>query len=135
MSKEEDFSKTTDHELPISNIRVAIVGSREFKDYELLKSTMIGFAKDYGKPTSVVSGGARGADKLGEKWARENKIDLTLFKPDWSTGKHAGLDRNHDIVREATHVVAFPSKNSRGTFHTIKLAKQRKLPVLEIRWD
>ena len=117
------------------NIRLAIVGSREFTDYDLLCNTMKDFIAKHGMPSSIVSGGARGADTLAERWAKENDVGVIIFKPDWSKGKGAALERNFDIVGNCTHMIAFPSKNSRGTWHSIGIAKQMGINVIEICYD
>lgn len=66
---------------------------------------------------------------MAELYASENKIPIKIYNPDWKKyGKKAGILRNTDIVNAATHILAFPSKKSIGTFDTIKKAeKQKKL--------
>lgn len=39
----------------------------------------------HGMPELVVSGGAKGADTLGEQWARKHKIKVLILKPDWKS--------------------------------------------------
>ncbi len=104
-------------------IRLAIVGGREFSDYELLKSSLKQLQKDR-TVIQVVSGGARGADTLGERWADENGIDKKIFPAQWDRyGKHAGFIRNKDIVRNCDEVIAFWDGKSRGTADTIATAR------------
>jgi hypothetical protein len=95
------------------------------------------FVKEHGMPNAVVSGGAAGADTMGEKWARSNNVkDIRIYKPDWRKyGKKAGILRNKDIINDATHVVAFPSVESKGTFHSIRLAKDQGKKVIEVLYD
>ena len=104
---------------------LAIVGSREFKDYTLFLLILDKFIDTYGTPDKVVSGGARGADKFAEMWAEDNKVPIEVFKPNWNIGKHAGLLRNTDIINACTHVLAFPSKNGTGTQDSIRKAKEQ----------
>lgn len=74
-------------------------------------------------PVLVITGGARGADALGESWAREHKIPLQILKPDYETyGKTAPLLRNTDIVKECTHLLAFPHADGSGTQDAIRKA-------------
>ena len=55
-------------------MKLAIIGSRDFLDYELLNQELKNY-KD--KITLVVSGGAKGADTLGEKWAIDsNQVNI-----------------------------------------------------------
>lgn len=109
---------------------VAIVGSRDFADRALLDATMDAFVREHGAPTGVVSGGARGADTLGQRWAQARGVPCTVLAPEWAKhGRSAGFRRSADIVAAATHVVAFPHPRGSGTQHTVELARRRGLPV------
>ena len=61
-------------------MKLGIIGSRIFSDYEYLESKLEGIEKHV---TCVVSGGALGADFLGEKWARSKGIETKIIYPDW----------------------------------------------------
>ena len=52
-------------------MKLAIIGSRTFNNYELLCDHL---EEHLNTTTMVVSGAARGADSMGEKWAKENGI-------------------------------------------------------------
>jgi predicted Rossmann fold nucleotide-binding protein DprA/Smf involved in DNA uptake len=68
-------------------MKVAVIGGRDFKDYELVKKTLSKLTI-----TVIVSGGALGADLLAERYADENNIPKKIFLPDWKTyGKIAGF--------------------------------------------
>ena len=59
--------------------------------------------------TEVVSGGAAGADKCGEEWARRNNLSIRVFPADWkSFGKRAGPIRNRQMAKYADALVLFP---------------------------
>lgn len=108
-------------------MKTAVVGSRIFADYNKL-AAYLDTIKD--KITLIVSGGAKGADSLGERWAYKNSIPTLIFKPDWSKyGKGAGFIRNEDIVKNSDMILAFWDGKSKGTEHTINLAKQYNKPV------
>ena len=101
---------------------VAVVGGRDFTDYERM-AKILNTVKY--KVSSFVSGGAKGADQLAERYATINRLDIKIFKPDWDTyGKKAGFLRNQHIVKEADVVIAFWNGISKGTRHTIELAKE-----------
>lgn len=106
-------------------MKLAIVGSRHFNDKVAFEKVMTDHVAKHGMPELVVSGGAKGADTLGEQWARKHKIKVLILKPDWKKhGDRAGLIRNHDIVKECNYMIAFPSKsNGSGTQHSISIAK------------
>lgn len=103
------------------DVSLAVVGSRNFSNYNLLKSEL-----DNLRISKIISGGARGADSLAEVYARKNKIELKVFPADWNRhGRRAGYLRNKEIVEECTHLIAFWDGKSRGTAHSIKSAKER----------
>jgi hypothetical protein len=112
-------------------MKCAIIGSRTFNDYELMKTFINSLKLDENLIISeIISGGAKGADKLGEKYALENKIEKTIFLPDWNTyGKSAGFIRNHDIINTSDIVIAFWDKISKGTKHSIDLATKLKKKI------
>ena len=56
--------------------KVIIAGSRSFNDYTLLKTEL---DKLFVEPFIVVSGGAKGADSLGERWAEEYNASVKIF--------------------------------------------------------
>lgn len=118
-------------------VKLAIVGSRDFKDWFLLCRVLEPYLKlSQSRKVEwwieeVVSGGARGADSLGAKWAKNNDIRLHVFEADWEThGKSAGLVRNTSIAERADVCVAFWDMRSRGTADTIDKFRQRGKSVI-----
>lgn len=107
-------------------MKVIIAGSRDIEDYELIDVAVreSGFTV-----TEVVSGTARGVDKLGEQWAEEYNIPIKRFKPDWSIGRSAGIIRNTEMVAYADALIAIWDGYSRDTKHMIDYAKSRGLMV------
>lgn len=109
-------------------MKLAIIGTRTFNDYEVFKETLDHYLKKKDiKPTRIISGGADGVDSMAVRWAKENNILTTIYLPDWKThGKAAGPLRNTLIVKEANGVIAFWNKVSRGTQDSINKAKEQK---------
>ena len=105
-------------------MKIGVIGSRGFNDYELLSEILREF-----QPTMIVSGGAKGADKLAEKWATENNIPTNIFLPDWSKGKGAAAIRNKSIVNNSELIIAFWDGESKGTNMTINIAERSNVPV------
>lgn len=100
-------------------MKTIIAGSRGFNDYDLLCQTC-----DDIEITEVVSGTARGADKLGERYARERNIPVKQFPADWDNlGKRAGYIRNSDMAKYADACVVFWDGVSKGTAHMIVLSR------------
>ena len=109
-------------------MKVAVIGSRTFNDYELLRQTLSKL-----EITLVVSGGAKGADSLGEEYANANNIPTKIFLPDWDKyGKSAGMLRNSDIINEAEIIVAFWDGESKGCKDAIAKANKLNKKVLII---
>jgi SLOG family YspA-like protein len=106
-------------------MRVIIAGSRSITDFEVVKAAIkkAGFFID-----TVVSGGAVGVDKLGEKWALENATPIKRFLPDWEThGKAAGPIRNSEMVKYAEAAIICWDGISKGSKDTInKMQKAGK---------
>lgn len=109
-------------------MKIIIAGSRDFNDYTLVKST-INIISAKVDNIEIVSGGARGADSLGEKYAYEHCLNLKIFPADWSLGKKAGYLRNKQMAEYADALIAFWDGQSKGTKHMIDLAKQMNLKI------
>lgn len=101
-------------------MKVIIAGGRDFDSYELLAKTM----KEINNVTEIVCGKARGADTLGEQWAKENNIPVTYFPALWNLGRDAGIKRNHQMGDYADYLVAFWDGESRGTKDMIDYMKR-----------
>ena len=107
----------------VLNMNVAIIGSREFDDYELLKKKCDYMLQNIQCPT-IISGGAKGCDRLAERYANENNFPLIIHKPNWDLdGRGAGMKRNIVMLKDCSHVIAFWNGISPGTKHMIRFAK------------
>jgi hypothetical protein len=108
-------------------MKLAIIGSRNFTNYKLLQEILEQYKP---KITLVVSGAAKGADSLGEKWALENNIQTLIFPADWNQyGKRAGFIRNEDIIKNCDCCIAFWDGESKGTKHSLSLCEKYIKPV------
>jgi hypothetical protein len=95
---------------------------------------MDSYTAKHGKPSLVISGGAKGADTYGVEWAKARGIPTKEYKPDQrliniSGFRTAALTRNTDIVNSSDRVVAFWDKKSTGTRDTLTKAKKSKKKV------
>jgi hypothetical protein len=98
-------------------MKTIIAGSRSITDYEMVKLAII---KSGFKITQVISGGAVGVDKLGERWAQENNVPVKRFPADWKTyGKAAGPIRNSEMVKYCEAAIIIWDGSSRGAQDTI----------------
>lgn len=114
--------------------RVIVAGGRDFDDYELMKQSLdqlFYVSGEFGDfPIKIISGMAKGADKLAIRYADENEMTKILFPANWKYHRRlAGFLRNEDMLRLATHLVAFWDGRSHGTQHIIDLARQKGIPV------
>jgi hypothetical protein len=109
-------------------MRVVIAGGREFNDYELLRE----ICDEHIFPDSeIVSGGARGTDTLGERYATETGRGLKIFPADWSKhGKGAGHIRNKQMAEYSDMLIAFWDGESKGTKNMIETSTKLGLKVL-----
>lgn len=128
----------------MKELRIIIAGSRNFNDYELLKEEVINIVKSNNKPKQfikIVSGKARGADTLGECFAKEFGLETKEFPADWDRfGKKAGYVRNVEMAKYAVEngndgiLIAFWDGKSKGTKHMIDLAKKYGLEIHVVRF-
>lgn len=111
----------------MSGSRIAVIGSREFTDYAVMEAVLNSFLETCKWPVVLVSGGARGADNLAERYAAENKIPIHIIRADWNAyGKAAGFLRNTKIVEACDDCVAFWDGKSSGTADTIRKFRELK---------
>ena len=110
-------------------MKIIIAGSRNFNDYNLLKSSCDNLLTQFTN-IEIVSGTARGADKLGERYARERGYDIKQFPAIWDKfGKSAGYIRNDEMAQYSDMLIAFWDGTSKGTKHMIDLANKRGIKV------
>ena len=108
-------------------MRVIIAGSRDIDQYQHVVDAVA--SADF-HITTVISGTARGADKLGETYAINHHIPIERYPADWKMyGKSAGYIRNKTMAENADALIAIWDGNSHGTKHMIKLAIQHHLKV------
>lgn len=120
----------------MAEIRLIIAGGRDFDNYHLLKHAVGGIMQRVGfKNTEIVSGTAKGADSLGEQFAKEFGILVKRFPADWDKhGKRAGYIRNEQMAQYATHCICFWDGKSKGTESMIELAKRNGLHTRVVRY-
>ena len=114
-------------------IKVIVAGSRSFDNYELLKEKLDYYLKNIKSPV-IVSGKARGADTLGERYAVEHNLPGESYPADWSKGRNAGYVRNELMANKADALIAFWDGKSKGTEHMIKTMKAKKKQVRVVKF-
>ena len=113
-------------------MKLIVAGSRDFNNYDLLKKSIQENFQRW-EVEEIVSGTARGADTLGEQFAKEYDIPVKQFPANWDLyGKSAGYRRNAEMANYADALIAFWNGESKGTIHMINLAKEKNLKVVII---
>ncbi len=112
--------------------RIVIAGSRNYNNYNEAKAyidfCISNIRNEYN--IIVISGGAKGADTLGERYANENGFTIERYLPDWRQhGKKAGPIRNREMAEVADYVICFWDGRSRGTKSMIEYSKQLNKPL------
>lgn len=132
-------------------LRIIIAGSRGFNNFSLLKNDVSNIISDWNyqlnripdlfNKIKIISGTARGADQLGEQYAKVMGYEIVKFPADWDKfGKSAGYRRNVEMAKYAVQddnigvLIAFWDNKSKGTKHMINLAEKYKLKTYIINF-
>lgn len=114
--------------------RVIVAGGRSFNNYKLLEKKLDYFFSNK-KEVIIISGGAKGADTLGQQYAKLRNLPCEIYMADWDRfGKSAGYRRNEQMAEIADAAVVFWDGKSRGSQHMIDLAKKKDLPTRVVNY-
>lgn len=109
---------------------VVVAGSRNFTDYDLAESVIDQFVQGFDCRVGIVSGAARGADAVGERYAKQRRLVLSRHPADWDTfGKSAGFRRNVDMAQFGDALLSFWDGKSPGSGHMIATTRALDKPV------
>jgi len=108
-------------------MRVIIAGSRSITDGDEVEKAIA----ESGFPiTRLITGGARGVDRVAIAIARSRGIPVSVFHANWDRyGKRAGFIRNAQMAKYADGLIAVWDGHSRGTRHMIETARRCGLQV------
>ena len=109
------------------NMKIAIIGSREFKQMNLVEETLF-----YRLPyfnTEVITGGAKGIDTYVEEYCKRKKIPCEVIIPINPKDKLSYLFRNVEIITKADKIIAFWDGKSKGTKFIIDYATARNKDI------
>ena len=112
--------------------RVLVCGGRSFTNAEMLWDTL----DELEDISTIITGGARGADSLAVDYANERGIPTEVYPAQWiKYGKKAGYLRNKEMLRvgKPDVVIAFPG--GRGTEMMIGLAEKAGVEVINVGND
>ena len=112
--------------------RVVIAGCRNYNNYDEAKEYIDFCISNIRKENDIiiVSGCASGADKIGERYAKENGFKVEKYPADWGKyGRSAGPKRNRKMAEVADYVICFWDGQSRGTRSMIEHTKICNKPI------
>ncbi len=142
--------------------RLVVAGGRDFNDQAFLDQALQRSLRDYAPAEllqqlsesnpygslQVVSGGARGADAAGERWAKAAGVPVQRYPAAWDDisapgavvrtnrqgrpyNANAGFARNAVMAQNADAVLVMPG--GRGTDDMVRVAQKQGLPVWDAR--
>jgi hypothetical protein len=111
------------------NRTVIVTGGRDYADANKVFDTL-----NFLRPTTVIQGGAEGADALARDWAFATQTELITYKADWKThGRQAGPMRNKRMLFENPMATVVAFKGGRGTEDCMRQAIALGFLVLEVK--
>lgn len=113
-------------------MRVIICGGRKWCELKYSYYVLDFINKKLHNITTVIQGGAFGADALAAHWAFDRKIECLEYPADWDRyGKSAGMIRNKQMLEEKPDlIIAFPG--GKGTANMINIARKANIKIMEI---
>jgi predicted Rossmann-fold nucleotide-binding protein len=116
-------------------MKILVCGGRTFDDDVLMYEQLDKVIASLNEPVDVIiSGHAKGADQLGEEYAKDRNLETEVYPAKWNKyGKSAGYKRNMQMLVEGKPdlVVAFPG--GIGTAMMVKIAIDAGVNVLDCR--
>lgn len=112
--------------------RVVVAGCRDYENYEEAKVFIDNCIREIRKQNTLIfiSGRCRGADMLGERYAKENGIEIEYYHADWKVfGNAAGPMRNQKMAEACDFAICFWDGKSRGTRSMIEYARKLNKPI------
>jgi hypothetical protein len=113
-------------------VRIIVAGSRNYRDWRQFHDVLGEYLLKFGSKTLIISGQApSGADALAIRWCEKYGHPLHCMPAKWDElGKKAGMVRNLEMVKVATHLFAFWDGESSGTGHMLRSAADKGVSVL-----
>ena len=115
--------------------KIIVAGSRTFNDYQIVREHLDDYFANEQlcfNDIEIVCGNCRGADKLGEKYAKEHGIKIRYFIPNWGKhGKAAGPIRNSEMAeysKDNGFLFLFWDGASSGSRSMLTEATKRRIP-------
>lgn len=124
-----------EHTYFLNMFKCIIAGGRDFDNLKLLTKKSDQILKNK-KSVEIVSGTARGADRLGEVYAYSKGYSVKRFPADWEKhGKAAGAIRNAEMADYCDAAIIFWDQKSKGTKNIIEQMEKRDKPYRLIKYE
>lgn len=110
-------------------MRLLVCGGRGYSDWYRMEQVLDSILEPI---DALISGGAPGADRLAEDWAKRHGIPIERYDADWDQfDKAAGPMRNTQMLREGKPdwTIAFPTLGERNAGTRDMVAKSRRAGV------
>jgi hypothetical protein len=118
-------------------MRVLICGGRDYEDMYSFENHLEKIFESRGITNPIIiQGGAGGADTLAKSYANMYYLRCLEFPANWPLyKKRAGPIRNQQMLDEGKPhlVIAFPTKNSRGTYDMINRSQKAGVETLVVK--
>ena len=110
--------------------KVIVAGSRDITDVQFVHDQLDNYFHDRLQDIEIVTGMARGPDRIAYGYANKHDLPKYEFYPDWNRhGNRAGFLRNVQMADFADELIAFWDGRSKGTRHMIQQAERSGLKV------
>jgi hypothetical protein len=109
--------------------RVLVYGGRDYDDWPALRSVLDDLEFDL-----IISGGASGADRMGEAYAARDGLPLAVMPAHWGYyGRVAGPTRNAWMLDRLNPTLAVECPGGKGTAHMRSLLDKAGVRVIEVQ--
>ena len=108
-------------------MRVLVCGGREFHERAKLRKTLA----ELEGISVVINGGAPGADRMAEEWARHQGIPTIRMEANWTRyGRKAGPMRNQWMIDHAKPDLVVAFAGGHGTADMVRRAEDAGIAVV-----
>lgn len=116
-------------------MRVLVCGGRDFDDRELLFATLDRVHAKHGDALVIIHGAYKGADLLGERWAKVREVPYCGVPARWlRLGGAAGPDRNQRMRNEFNPQACVSFPGGRGTRNMCELMREIGIEPWYVGW-
>lgn len=110
-------------------MKVIVCGARTWDDREAIEREL----RKLPEGSTVIHGGARGADRLAGEVAEGLGFEVRVCLPNWEgLGRFAGVMRNQfmlDLGPDLVIAFARQIQDTKGTLHMIMISRAARVPV------